>query len=180
MSFHFPTWIFPEPSKVLLSRKPRVIPCPSMVFHEILWDPLTSPTFPLLLSTFPHIYLLFPTHTLFFPIISYIFPMFPWYYSHRTLCFLLEIMLKLLNSISVCDNALYDNHIDGLCLRCSITPPQLCCDLCHPADFEGKFVVSIEKWKSQPHWSTMKPTWFSEKNANRVGKNIVTKCQYCW
>ena len=23
-------------------------------------------------------------------------------------------------------------------------------------------------------------TWFSEKNANRVGKNIVTKCQYCW
>ena len=45
-----------------------------MVFHEILWDSLTSPTFPLLLSTFPHIYLLFPTHTLFFPIISCVFP----------------------------------------------------------------------------------------------------------
>ena len=45
-----------------------------MVFHEILWDSLTSPIFPLLLSTFPHIYLLFPTHTLFFPIISCVFP----------------------------------------------------------------------------------------------------------
>ena len=45
-----------------------------MVFHEILWDSLTSPTFPLLLSTFPHIYLLFPTHTLFFPTISCVFP----------------------------------------------------------------------------------------------------------
>ena len=35
-----------------------------------------------------------------------------------------------------------------------------------------------DKYRPDPqHWVC---TWFSEKNANRVGKNIVTKCQYCW
>ena len=62
-----------------------------------LFTPLTS------VLSVQSIYLLFPTHTLFFPIISCVFPMFPWHYSHRTLCFLLEIMLKLLNSISMCN-----------------------------------------------------------------------------
>ena len=78
----------------------HVLPWYSMRFYGIPW---LSPIFPLLLSTFPHIYLLFPTYSFFFPIISCVFPMFPWYYSHRTLCFMLEIMLKLLNSISMCD-----------------------------------------------------------------------------
>ena len=44
-----------------------------------------------------------------------------------------------------------------MCPRCFVTPPQLCCDLCHPADFENKFIVSLKKRKAQPHRSTIKP-----------------------
>ena len=35
------------------------------------------------------------------------------------------------------------------------------------------------RFELTPSWAkNLSP--FSEKNANRVGKNIVTKCQYCW
>ena len=44
-----------------------------------------------------------------------------------------------------------------MCPRCSPTIPQLCCDLCNPAEFENKFVVALEKRKPQPRRSTMKP-----------------------
>ena len=53
----------------------------------------------------------------------------------------------------MCDNT----GDDGVCPRCSITPSQLCCDLCHPADFKNKFNVRLEKRKPQPRRSTMKP-----------------------
>ena len=90
----------------------HVLPWYSMRFYGIPW---LSPIFPLLLSTFPHIYPLFPTYSLFFPIISCVFPMFPWHYSHRTLCFMPEIMLKLLNSISVCDTGSCGSWLCSLC-----------------------------------------------------------------
>ena len=40
--------------------------------------------------------------------------------------------------------------------RCSSTPPQICCNLCNPAEFENRYIVSLEKRKSQPRRSTMK------------------------
>ena len=57
-----------------------------------------------------------------------------------------------------------DNAVDGTCSRCSPTPPQLCCDLCNPSEFEDEYIVSLEKRKSQPRRSTMKPYEPSEND----------------
>ena len=52
----------------------------------------------------------------------------------------------------VCDSA-----GEGMCPRCFVTTPRLCCDLCHPDEFKNKFIVSLDKQKSQPRRSTVKP-----------------------
>lgn len=44
-----------------------------------------------------------------------------------------------------------------MCPRCSPTNPQLCYDLCDPAEFENMFIVALEKRKPQPCRSTVKP-----------------------
>ena len=58
-----------------------------------------------------------------------------------------------------------------MCPRCSPITPQLCCDLCNPAEFEDKFVVSLEKRKPQPRRSTMKPYEPSEDD-KRLRKHL--------
>jgi len=59
-----------------------------------------------------------------------------------------------------------DSVGEGECPRCSLTPPQICCDLCDPAEFENEFIVSLDKRKSQPRRSTIKP--YEPSEADRL------------
>jgi len=62
---------------------------------------------------------------------------------------------------------------EGTCPRCSVTPPRVCCDLCHPAEFENEFIVSLSKQKSQPRRSTIKP--YEPSEADRTLRERLNK-----